>query len=449
MLPDMDGVIRRIPLIYKYHNSYIFSLTFRVVCDYLKINYNEIEIFFGRYILLKNAEFPNGLKKDIKIPIDQEGNMMINFVGTWNDSFFHYDFSQLIRAKKKSAVIDKFKDEIKGALVLISNVNTMSNDHGSVPLENIYPLSGIQANAASTIMLGNFMKPVNNAELLLISLCFIIVLWTLTRFSRNAFFYSVAALSFYFIFLALSLFFFIFLNKMTGIINPSLGFFLSLFLIILLYYSIGEKTAEGLRKKAEAQLEKFLLVLSSAIESKDRYTGGHVERVAKYARDLAYKHGFRGNKLRALYLGAMVHDVGKIGVRDTVLNKAGSLSPQELAHMQSHPTQGKILLSKIEDIEIATIIAHCHQERFDGKGYPQGLKGEDIPIEARIVTIVDYWDAIITDRPYRKAFNLKKAIDIMRQEKGKAFDPLLYDLFMDEKDKLYLKYVSEEKVKEL
>lgn len=220
---------------------------------------------------------------------------------------------------------------------------------------------------------------------------------------------------------------------------------------VLVYRNVKAyaREIEDSHGKIESQLENFLLVLASAIESKDKYTGGHVERVGGYAREIARKLKFRENELRDLYLGAIVHDIGKIGVRDAVLNKPGRLDPDEMTHMQEHTTVGKRLLDRIRDIRIASDIAYCHQERWDGQGYPQGISGEAIPLAARIVTIADYWDAIITDRPYRKAMHAGRALAIMREERGKAFDPALYDIFMDENDKLYQQYLSPEKVAEL
>jgi HD-GYP domain-containing protein (c-di-GMP phosphodiesterase class II) len=225
--------------------------------------------------------------------------------------------------------------------------------------------------------------------------------------------------------------------------------------VILLSFALADRINLAQKEKYETQknslkqLEAFLLVLASAIESKDAYTGGHVERVANYARDLAEKAGIDGENLRNLYLGAMVHDVGKIGVPDNILNKPGKLDSEEMKEMQNHPGIGKRLLSKIDGIEVASNIVFSHQEKFDGTGYPQGIIKNEISLEARIVTIADYWDAIITDRPYRKAMPLKKAISIMKEEAGKAFDPELFNLFMNDIDKLYLKYVDKEKLKEL
>ena len=193
-------------------------------------------------------------------------------------------------------------------------------------------------------------------------------------------------------------------------------------------------------KTRSDQLEVFLMVLASVIESKDQYTGGHVERVAGYARDLARKADLPENQINDIFLGTIVHDVGKIGIKDEVLNKPGRLTDEEFEHIKQHPLIGKNLLSKLEIAPTAVNIAFCHQEKWDGSGYPSGLKGEDIAIEARIATIADVWDAITSDRAYRKSMPLEKAIDIMHQERGKSFDPELFDLFMDKNDKLYLNY---------
>ncbi len=202
-------------------------------------------------------------------------------------------------------------------------------------------------------------------------------------------------------------------------------------------------------KLRSEQLEIFLMVLASAIESKDKYTGGHVERVAHYARDLAQKVALSQDQINEIYLGTIVHDIGKIGIRDDVLNKAGKLTEEEFRHIQEHPVIGKELLSKLEMLPAAVNIAYGHQEKWDGTGYPQRLKGREIPIEARISTVADFWDAITSDRPYRRAIPVVKAIQIMKQERGKTFDPELVDAFMDHKDKLYLKYLTMEQMTEL
>jgi|GEM_PF-6714681 len=205
---------------------------------------------------------------------------------------------------------------------------------------------------------------------------------------------------------------------------------------------IEKNIAINLREKAEKLLEDFLRVLAAAIESKDKYTGGHVERVGGYAREISRKLKYPKNIIRDIYLGAIVHDVGKIGIKDSILNKEGKLTEEEFKQIKLHTETGRNFLSKIEGLEIAATIAYSHQERWDGKGYPLGLKETEIPEPARIVTICDYWDAITSDRPYRKAMSLKDAKKLLKSECGKAFDPKIYDIFMNEKDKIYLKYIT-------
>ena len=202
-------------------------------------------------------------------------------------------------------------------------------------------------------------------------------------------------------------------------------------------------------KTRSEQLEVFLMVLASVIESKDQYTGGHVERVAGYARDLARKANLPETMVNDIFMGTIVHDVGKIGIKDEVLNKTGKLTIEEFDHIKTHPVIGKNLLSKLKIAPIAVNIAYYHQEKWNGEGYPCGISKKDIPIEARISTIADFWDAITSERPYRNAMPLKKAIQIMHEEREKSFDPELFDLFMDENDKLYLKHLGKDKIKEL
>jgi hypothetical protein len=196
------------------------------------------------------------------------------------------------------------------------------------------------------------------------------------------------------------------------------------------------------RDRAEQLLTDFLSVLASAIESRDHYTGGHVVRVARYAEDLARKLGLDAPTVRGISLGAVVHDLGKIGVRDDIVNKTEGLDEIELIAMRAHTRIGSDLLDRIGEFGIARNIALCHHERWDGTGYPSALLGEEIPLEARIVAVADYWDAIVTDRPYRKAMPLQEAVAHMQSERARAFDPRILDLFMDPADPIYLRFVS-------
>ncbi|WP_455381738.1 HD-GYP domain-containing protein [Salinispira pacifica] len=192
----------------------------------------------------------------------------------------------------------------------------------------------------------------------------------------------------------------------------------------------------------DLRLESFLRALAVAIEAKDSYTGGHALRVAHYASDLASRLGMSARTVRAVYLGAIVHDVGKIAVSDLILNKPDKLTDDEYDLMKRHTVEGHKILSCIDDVEAVATVALCHQEKWDGTGYPRGLKGAEIPIEARIVTVADVWDALTTDRPYRAAYTLSDAVTTMRSECGRIFDPGILDLFLDEQESLYLRYLG-------
>jgi putative nucleotidyltransferase with HDIG domain len=178
--------------------------------------------------------------------------------------------------------------------------------------------------------------------------------------------------------------------------------------------------------------ETYLRVVrdwADSIESKDRYTAGHCERVANYACLLAQHVGITGRDLTWLRMGGYLHDVGKISVPAEVLNKAGSLTPEEWASMRSHTLEGDRIVAELNfpwDIRPAV---RWHHERWDGSGYPDGLAGEAIPLTARIMCVADVYDALTTTRSYRAAFSREKALGIMQEEAGRIFDPELYLAF--------------------
>jgi putative two-component system response regulator len=171
--------------------------------------------------------------------------------------------------------------------------------------------------------------------------------------------------------------------------------------------------------------------LTVAAEFKDRDTGDHIERIGLYARVLADAVGMSPGAVETVRHAAPLHDVGKLGIPDEVLLKPGKLDDRELAVMRTHAVLGARLLSESESavIRMGQTIAQSHHERWDGRGYPQGLAGEDIPIEARICAIVDVFDALTMDRPYRRAVDPDTVLDMMKSESGAHFDPTLLHAF--------------------
>lgn len=177
-----------------------------------------------------------------------------------------------------------------------------------------------------------------------------------------------------------------------------------------------------------------ITVLANTVEGRDRYTHGHVDRVTIYARLLAKKMGWPKENMRTLEFGARLHDIGKITVPDRILNKTGGLTQDEWKMMKQHPIAGAKILSNIEHLKVAVPYVLCHHERWDGSGYPQELKGRDIPIEGRLLAIADVYDALTTTRPYHPAQPRSEALSYLTQHAGTHFDPDLVPIFIDALD---------------
>jgi putative two-component system response regulator len=188
---------------------------------------------------------------------------------------------------------------------------------------------------------------------------------------------------------------------------------------------------------ALARLESaqdVLVALASAVDAKDAQTEHHCGRVAEGALKLAKAFGLTGELLEAVGYGAVLHDVGKIGIADFVLTKPGLLTPEERDEMQKHPVIGASILRPLRIGRLVEPIVRGHHERFDGAGYPDGLRGETIPLGARIVTVVDSYDAMTHSRPYREAMSPDQARDELLRHRGAQFDPALVDLFLESID---------------
>ena len=167
-----------------------------------------------------------------------------------------------------------------------------------------------------------------------------------------------------------------------------------------------------------------------ALDLRDNETEGHTLRVTEMTVELAQAMGFGDEELVNVRRGALLHDIGKIGVSDTILHKPGPLTDEEWVVMRKHTEYGQRFLSSIHFLQPAVDIPYCHHEKWDGSGYPQGLKGEEIPLAARLFAAVDVWDALRSDRPYKKAWPEEKAIRLLKDSAGSHFDPAVIDAFL-------------------
>ena len=168
---------------------------------------------------------------------------------------------------------------------------------------------------------------------------------------------------------------------------------------------------------------------SRALEFFDHDTEGHTRRVTDLTMKLATALHVPDSKLAHMRRGALLHDIGKMAIPGDILNKRGKLNQEEQQIVQQHPQVAYELLKSIPFLRHALDIPYCHHEKWDGSGYPRGLEGEEIPLAARIFSIVDVWDALTSDRPYRKAWTRQETLEYILAERGRYFDPLIVDVF--------------------
>ncbi len=204
---------------------------------------------------------------------------------------------------------------------------------------------------------------------------------------------------------------------------------------VALEEEIESRTSDLKRALSELEIAQAETVqrLSMAVEFRDEDTGAHIERIGRFSVLLAEHIGMDPEFCERLRHAAPLHDVGKVAIPDAILLKPGPLTPQERAIVETHAEEGHRLVrgSSSSILDMAATIALSHQEKWDGMGYPRGLKGETIPIEGRIVAVADVFDALTSDRVYRKAFSVDEAVQMMLEQRGRHFDPVLLDAFME------------------
>jgi len=185
-----------------------------------------------------------------------------------------------------------------------------------------------------------------------------------------------------------------------------------------------------LRTDELERAESVLFTLARSIEGKDPYTHGHCERLAEYSARLGEQMNLPEEQLTALRRAGIVHDVGKIAIPDAILLKPGRLTPEEWTIIREHSVIGERICAPLKSFRLVLPIIRHHHEKLDGSGYPDGLRGDAIPVAARVLQIVDVYDALTTDRPYKKAFSITDALQTLKQEVAKGWwDPHIFDQF--------------------
>ena len=195
---------------------------------------------------------------------------------------------------------------------------------------------------------------------------------------------------------------------------------------------VRKKTQEVIAQsvKLERMTIQIVKALSGAVDAKDTYTSGHSTRVADYSREIARRAGLSKEEQDTIYMMGLLHDVGKIGISDTIINKPSKLTDEEYAIMKNHPVQGEKILENISEFPSLVVGAKWHHERYDGRGYPDGKAGEDIPMEARIISVADAYDAMTSNRSYRKNMTQEFVRGEMEKGKGTQFDPRFAEIML-------------------
>jgi response regulator RpfG family c-di-GMP phosphodiesterase len=196
-------------------------------------------------------------------------------------------------------------------------------------------------------------------------------------------------------------------------------------------------------QRIELTYDDTLEALAAALDLRDNDTAGHSRRVTLYSLEMAKGLNFSGEQLKQLERGAYLHDIGKIGIPDSILRKPAKLTLEEMAVMQTHAQIGFDLMSRVAFLSSAAQIVLTHQERFDGTGYPQGLTGEEIPLGSRVFAVADTMDAILSDRPYRRGMPYSVARDEIARNAGKQFDPAVVAIFLSIPEETWVKIRSE------
>jgi HD-GYP domain-containing protein (c-di-GMP phosphodiesterase class II) len=188
---------------------------------------------------------------------------------------------------------------------------------------------------------------------------------------------------------------------------------------------------DKLSKSGKQSLVEFIFAFAKTIELKDHYTGEHVENTVHYSTELAHKLHLAQEDVENIREASVLHDLGKIGISDKILLKKDKLTKKEFDTIKKHPQIAADIIRPIQFMHDIIPLILYHHERWDGKGYPAGLKGEEIPIGARIISLADVYQALTSNRPYRKAFPKREAIKIIRKGAGTQFDPNIVETFID------------------
>jgi HD-GYP domain-containing protein (c-di-GMP phosphodiesterase class II)/CHASE2 domain-containing sensor protein len=431
--PDNDGILRRVPLVIEYKSRYYPSLALAVI---MKAGNIESVAFKTSSHGLESVIVDNN-----SIPVDSLGNLLIKF--PQGNSFTRISAADILAG-------DMDKDRLKDSIVIVGVRASGLGDFYSVPGGELFPGTEIHASIIDNIIRRDYLiRPgwMRGFEAILALALGIILTLLIARSGAWRGFFFLCALSLCILFSSL------WALRGHGIfIAPLMPISVMagvLLLLTLFKYWIKEHEIKESVKQTLLTQDFTILCLSSLIETRDRETGSHTIRCQKYIRALCRKlmtnpkfsSYLDDSRIEQLIKSAPLHDVGKIGVPDAVLQKPSKLSLNEYEEIKKHTERGYYAIERAERLfgkgldtsflSAAKDMAISHHERWDGKGYPDGLFGDNIPFAGRIMAIADVYDALISTRAYKLPYPHEEAVKIIAENRGKYFDPDMVDAFME------------------
>ncbi|MCB2187160.1 MAG: CHASE2 domain-containing protein [Deltaproteobacteria bacterium] len=427
---DADGVLRRVPLLIQYRERFFPSLA---LATYLRMR-------GGNHLIVHLAALgAQSLQvKENLIPVDAQGQMLINYRGPAG-TFPSLSATDILDGRVA-------REAIAGKLVLVGTSAAGLKDLRATPLHSATSGVEVQANILDNLLAGDYLvQPAYAPGLvwLLILVCGLFsTLWLARSHALGGFLATLAGAGLVIGGSAWSL-------KELGLfwspLWPTLTLALTFSMLTLIRFWREEQIVKKRTRDLAITQQATIVSLASLAETRHSETGGHIQRTQMYVKILVshlkehpkYRRSLDDAYGEQLVLCAPLHDVGKVGVPDAVLLKPGPLTPEEYEVMKKHTTYGLEALQRagrgIGDnyfLQMACDVAHTHHERWDGKGYPQGLRGDDIPLAGRLMAVADVYDALVSPRVYKKSISLAEAAEIIRQGRGSQFDPDIVDVFL-------------------
>lgn len=426
--PDSDGIYRKTPVVIEYNGRLYPSLALQTF-----LTANSLDHF-----VLSSSETGFTLQVGkMQVPLDNTGNLLVKFP-TAGQSFEKISAYDLLSGKLEA-------NHLKGKIVLVGFSAAGLHEYRPTPYASQF--LGIEFHAAVVDNLSrqDFLhRPDNAQELELLSAAILGLMLLVALAGAGPIFMAVVpCLQIVLLFILSQLL----LSKTGIVISPALPIImtiLSFLTLAVLKYAREHHRAQQMALMVACAHEGIIESLSAMSESRDPETGAHIKRTQNYIKALAhqlqnhpkFKRLLTNEAIELLFKAAPLHDIGKVGIRDHILLKAGRFSDEEFEIMKAHPQIGAdIILSVAKQsglspfMQVAHQICLYHQEKWDGSGYPHGLRGEAIPLSARLMALADVYDALICTRVYKPAFSHNKAVSFIRSGKNKHFDPLIVEAF--------------------